>query len=263
MYNEHGLSLYIEANGSRIIFDLGQTSNFSHNAKHLNVDISAIDLAIISHGHYDHGGGLPCFMELNRNAPVYLRHGADGLYYVNRHNLEYIGLNQEILSSNNHRLIWLERNEEIAPGIHLITCIPQCEPQPLGNSGLSMRKNDEIIQDDFTHELFCIIEEEDGITLITGCGHSGISNMMIAAKDQFPSHELKAVIGGLHLTDGDGINNPVIDEEAIGSLFKKLSEWGNARLITGHCTGDKTINLLSEKLGKRLIRMSTGMDIML
>lgn len=69
---EHGLSLYLEGKGHRILFDTGQSENFAVNAKRLGVDLAAVDLAILSHGHYDHGGGLKRFLELNQKAPVYL-----------------------------------------------------------------------------------------------------------------------------------------------------------------------------------------------
>ena len=69
---EHGLSLYIEANGQRILFDAGQTGAFADNAEKMGVDLTKIDLCILSHGHYDHGGGLKRFLEINDHAKVYI-----------------------------------------------------------------------------------------------------------------------------------------------------------------------------------------------
>ena len=79
---EHGLSLYIETNGHRILFDMGQTDLFYENASTLGVDLSLVDLAVLSHGHYDHGGGLRKFLEVNSTAPIYLRKEAFLPYYI-------------------------------------------------------------------------------------------------------------------------------------------------------------------------------------
>ena len=73
---EHGLSLYIETNGHRLLFDTGQTALFSENAERLGVDLAAVDICVLSHGHYDHGGGLKRFIGLNDHAPIYLSHHA-------------------------------------------------------------------------------------------------------------------------------------------------------------------------------------------
>ena len=68
LHTEHGLSLYLEACGHKILFDAGQTDAFAYNAKLLGVDLSAADIAILSHGHYDHGGGLKRFLDINTKA---------------------------------------------------------------------------------------------------------------------------------------------------------------------------------------------------
>lgn len=73
---EHGLSIYIEAHGKKILFDTGESGLFAQNAKAMKVDLSEVDLAVISHGHYDHAGGVPTFCEINDRAPVYIHKNA-------------------------------------------------------------------------------------------------------------------------------------------------------------------------------------------
>ena len=87
---EHGLSLYIETEHHRILFDMGQTDLFARNAKVLGLDLSQVDLAVLSHGHYDHGGGLATFLEINHTAPVYLTEAAFLPHYNGAR--KYIGL---------------------------------------------------------------------------------------------------------------------------------------------------------------------------
>ena len=94
---EHGLSLYIETEKHKILFDSGQTSIFSSNADLLGVDLSKVDVAVLSHGHYDHGGGLERFLEINKTAPIYINRNAFGKFYNGTE--KYIGL-AETLRSN-------------------------------------------------------------------------------------------------------------------------------------------------------------------
>jgi len=125
LVNEHGFSLFVEANGTKFLFDLGPSPRFADNAAVLGIDVAAADLAVISHGHFDHGGGLPRFLELNPSAPVYLRRGADGPLYSKAILQErYIGLDQEVLKAAPERMRWVDGATEIAPGIHLLTSLP-------------------------------------------------------------------------------------------------------------------------------------------
>ncbi len=83
--SEHGLSLYIETNSHKILFDMGQSSIFAENASKMNIDLSGVDIAVVSHGHYDHGGGLKTFMSLNKSAKIYMsRKGMGVLFSLDR-----------------------------------------------------------------------------------------------------------------------------------------------------------------------------------
>ena len=98
---EHGLCFWISANGKNILFDFGKTDLFLRNAEQLGVNIADIDLAVLSHAHYDHGGGLHAFLDTNDHAPVYLRRNAFERYYARRMNgrIEDIGLDADLKRS--------------------------------------------------------------------------------------------------------------------------------------------------------------------
>lgn len=112
---EHGLSLYIEARGKKILFDAGQSGAFADNARKLGIDLAQVDFAVLSHGHYDHGGGFRRFLEINQTAPVYLRREAFGDHYNGT--AKYIGLDKALLESG--RLVFVPDMLEISPGITL------------------------------------------------------------------------------------------------------------------------------------------------
>lgn len=95
---EHGLSLLIETEKYRILFDMGQTDLFAQNAEALGIDLTTVDLAVLSHGHYDHGGGLEKFLSLNQTAKVYLNEHAFEPHYNGTE--KYIGLDQALKSSD-------------------------------------------------------------------------------------------------------------------------------------------------------------------
>ncbi|MCF0196430.1 MAG: MBL fold metallo-hydrolase, partial [Bacteroidaceae bacterium] len=90
---EHGLSLYVEAGSRRFFFDLGQSDLFVRNARQLGVDVAAADFAVVSHGHYDHGGGIQAFLHANNHAEVMLhRRAFVGCYSQREGRMRYIGL---------------------------------------------------------------------------------------------------------------------------------------------------------------------------
>jgi len=119
--SEHGLSLYIETKNHRILFDTGASPLFSENAKKMDIDLSKVDLAIISHGHYDHGGGLKTFLDINSQAKIYLNKRAFGDYYSNQvdGSKKYIGLDKTLIS--NDRFIYLDGQFEIDEELELLS----------------------------------------------------------------------------------------------------------------------------------------------
>ena len=117
---EHGLSLYIETGEYRILFDAGQTGAFADNAEKLGIDLSKVDLAVLSHGHYDHGGGLRRFLEINKTAPVWMNPHAFGEHYNGSE--KYIGLDPALAKSG--RIRYAENERTIGPGMTLFTRIP-------------------------------------------------------------------------------------------------------------------------------------------
>lgn len=106
LHPEHGLSLYIETDRRRILFDMGQSSAFAENAVKMGVDLSAVDTAILSHGHYDHGGGIGQFLRCNDRAPVYISRYAFEPHY--NASGKYIGLDSDLQSSG--RLVFTEES---------------------------------------------------------------------------------------------------------------------------------------------------------
>ena len=240
---EHGLSLWIEALGHRILFDMGQTDLFARNAALLGIDLAAADLAVLSHGHYDHGGGLAKFLELNQTAPVYLNQHAFEPHY---HGSErYIGLDPALASSP--RLHFVGDTAEIAPGLTLSTCNGRPKEKDLGSFGLTVEEGGAFRPEDFRHEHYLMIEENGKRVLISGCSHKGILNLV----DWFHPDVL---VGGFHF-------NTLPLDDTLAGYAKELSASG-ARFYTCHCTGRKQYAFMKDYMD-RLAYLSTGQTILI
>ena len=196
---EHGLSIYIETKNKKILFDVGASDLFYKNAKKHGVKIADIDFLIISHGHYDHGGGLRKFFDKNNTAEVFIHNQAFDNYYVVNQNgrADYIGLDKSI--KDNKQIIFTSDRFFIDKGIQIFSNIRQNKLFPITNDGLMAEKNKEIVDDAFLHEQNLIIEEEEKTVLFTGCAHNGIINIIehfYNIKGRMPDY----VIGGFHLS---------------------------------------------------------------
>ena len=149
---EHGLSLYMETKRHKILFDTGAGPGFAANAQLLGVALAAVDIAVISHGHSDHGGGLAKFLEINKTAPVYIsRHGFDRYFAGDGRE---IGLPRELLNSGRFVLTddFLQLDEEL----ELCSCNGRQRPFYMDAFGLEMLRGGERLPDDFRHEQYLL-----------------------------------------------------------------------------------------------------------
>jgi 7,8-dihydropterin-6-yl-methyl-4-(beta-D-ribofuranosyl)aminobenzene 5'-phosphate synthase len=252
---EHGLSFYIEVNDHVYLSDVGQSGKFAENAGKLGLDLSRVEALAISHHHYDHGGGLRRFFEENDLARVYLRQTDTEDFVANSppDPLRYIGLDKGLLKEHHARIEMITENQEAAPGLHLLTTIPDSYPKPDGDLRLQMLSDEGLRPDDFKHELVTVLADEKGLVVLSGCAHNGVLNMIAAVREAFPDETIQAVIGGFHLHHED--------REAILAVGEKLLAEEIPAIISGHCTGDKAVKLLENCLGERFQQLYTGMHL--
>lgn len=254
---EHGLSLFIEANGKKIVFDTGKSSAFADNAEKMGVDISAADMAVISHGHFDHGGGIRAFMEINKAAPVYIRERAFIEHYSQRPDeLFYCGLDQTLIP--NERFIFTDPICVIDDDLSLFSETPAYEP--IYESSLTQKEliDGEVVQDIFLHEQNLVIKENGKYTLIAGCAHSGIYNIITRFRELYGC-DPSLVIGGFHLMIPN-LSKPMPDKD-IDGLALKLKAMEGTRFFTCHCTGKYAYERLHDIMGDQVTYLAAGMTI--
>ena len=240
---EHGLSLYIETEKHNILFDMGQTSLFAENAKKLGIDLTKVDIAVLSHGHYDHGGGLTKFLKINKTAPVYINRYAFGDYYNGTE--KYIGLDKSL--QNEERIVFVDEILEIDDELCLYSCNNKIQNHYLGSFGLNMKCDGKFMPDEFKHEQYLLINENGKRVLISGCSHKGVMDIT----EWF---EPDVLVGGFHYSKLE--------------LDKKLKEYAavlashKTDYYTCHCTGLEQYNFM-KKYMPQLSYLSCGQSIVL
>lgn len=238
---EHGLSLFVETKGKKLLFDFGQTEAFAENAEKLGIDLPEADVAVLSHGHYDHSGGLERFLQLNETAPVYISRyafrphfNADG---------KDIGVAAEL--RGNDRLILTQERMDLGGDMTLLSCNDLGRPYPTDAYGLKEYDR----PDEFLHEQYLLVEENGKRIVLSGCSHKGILNIAGWLQPD-------VLIGGFHFMKLD----PETDREILKDAAEKLLQTG-AVYYTGHCTGAAQYDYLKTIMGDRLQPLSTGMSI--
>lgn len=263
-----GLSLWIEACGARFLFDVGPDDTFLRNAEKLGIDVAAAEFAVLSHGHYDHGGGLGAFHAANARAPVYAARNAFAPRTMHKAFRDRpVGIAPSNFLAD--RVIFLDADTTVAPGIDLFFARERPGFIPRANRGAKESIGGTPPRPDtFTHEIGLLLREPapggtlgsapaDAKTcLITGCSHSGVTNLTDAALALPGTGRIDAVVGGMHLFHS--LLSWPFWRRDVRSLGATLATYPVRTWYTGHCTLDSGFEALSSVQGLDVRRMTTG-----
>jgi 7,8-dihydropterin-6-yl-methyl-4-(beta-D-ribofuranosyl)aminobenzene 5'-phosphate synthase len=258
--SEWGLSLHIKINKYSILFDSGSSGTFSDNAERLDIDMKSVNVAVLSHHHVDHGGGLRKFLECNSIAKVYLGEAPNGDCYAKILGLitKYVGLDKKLFAEYSERFEIVTEPIQILPDVFLVPHISRNHPRPKGNKYIFLKRKDALIFDDFSHEIVMAIKESGKLVIFTGCSHGGVLNMVDTVAQAFKDTPIKAVVGGFHLIGMPPFNFMADSKSAVEQLGHSILNYPIDQAYTGHCTGTQAFRVLKGVMGSRLTDMQTG-----
>ena len=257
----HGLSFYVETEKHKLLVDLGPSDETFKNAEKLGIDLTQVDTVILSHGHYDHSGGIMTFSNINPTAVIYMQESAGEDYYADDgadagdKRYRYIGIDKDILNLPQIRRV--QGDHSIDDELELFTIRERSHKIPFTNKRLLIRESRDYIRDDFRHEHYLVIHEGDKRILMSGCAHNGILSILDAYYEKYVSYP-DVVISGFHLMKKTEYTEEELREVAvIGNELKNYP----TMFYTCHCTGETAYQIMKEPMGEQLQYVHSGDEV--
>lgn len=267
--NEHGLSFFIETSKGNILFDTGQSGNFIENAHDLKINLNDTDYLILSHGHYDHCGGVKGFLNTFNVQPKFY---VSDKFFVNSNKYHYSDGKQKLDFSSNepgYKYIGIDFDKEfikdkkldinyvqddivkLTDAISIYSNFEKKYTFEKQNPSMMMKKENKYVIDTFEDEIVLSIETEKGLLILLGCSHPGILNI-VSTVIKRTGKKVYGILGGTHLVEAD--------EVRIENTIKVLKEMDIKLMGVSHCTGSMAVESFKDECGNFFVN-STGTTI--
>jgi 7,8-dihydropterin-6-yl-methyl-4-(beta-D-ribofuranosyl)aminobenzene 5'-phosphate synthase len=256
----NGLSYLIELGERKILFDAGESGKtLLHNMKLLEIAPNSLDLLILSHGHWDHSFGINALLKArtSREKLKLIAHPhaiskrkrrfPEDLIWLIKYRIYNFGF-PRIGKSRKEQLVFelTTKPHEISPFLFTSGEISERKEIDSATKHIIRKEKNKYVEDSILDDLSLILNTKEGITIICGCGHAGILNICLRAKEIFPNKEIKSIIGGTHLV--------ALNEDELNVVATKLeTEYNKPHLYFSHCTGKKAIQYLTKRFGKEIV----------
>jgi 7,8-dihydropterin-6-yl-methyl-4-(beta-D-ribofuranosyl)aminobenzene 5'-phosphate synthase len=251
---EHGLSLWIEYGEKRILFDTGQSDALVKNAEKLGIDLAQTDAIVLSHGHYDHTGGLAAVLDIAAKAKIYLHPAAIGKKFSHKTKVaKSIGMFASSKKNIQGRhVIWTATPAWLFPGMAVTGQVPRINDfEDVGGSFFldEIREKADEMPDD--QSLF--IESAKGLIVVLGCAHAGVVNILSYVAKLAGQNHIYAIIGGMHLLNAASAR--------ISNTLEAFKKFDIRKIAPLHCTGENALNEIEKSFQGRFLSLKTGSQV--
>jgi 7,8-dihydropterin-6-yl-methyl-4-(beta-D-ribofuranosyl)aminobenzene 5'-phosphate synthase len=251
---EHGLCVLLDADGHRVLFDAGQGRVLLANAWRLGVDLRQVEAMVLSHGHYDHTGGLALALAHASRPGVYLHPAALEKKYAREdqpphRSIGIPGLTAREIEAQSRCVVWTRGPAEVLPGIHVTGEIPRhTDFEDVGGPFFldeECRRPDPLIDDQALY-----VDSIAGLVVVLGCAHAGVVNTLEYVSRLTGRSEVHAVLGGMHLLRAPS--------DRVDKTLRALERFHVQAIAPCHCTGSAAVARFQRALGSRVVDCRTG-----
>lgn len=248
---EWGFSALIETDEVTVLLDTGASPLFAKNARELGIDLNDVDAAVLSHAHFDHADGFATFFELNDHAPLFLQEACDETCWSDaKGEMAYIGIQRGLIDEYEDRLKRVGGIAQIAPSVWLLPHSTEGLEAIGAREHLYLKQDGELAADGFAHEQSLVFDTPRGLVVFNSCSHGGIEAIIAEARTAFPERPILALIGGLHLF--------LREDDEVRKLAATIRDLGIEKVYTGHCTGERALEVLQEEAPETIEAMYAG-----
>lgn len=253
-YGEYGFAALVTVDEQTYLFDTGSADALFQNAAAAGIDLSRIDDLIISHGHFDHTGGVMAFLKTGPKK-IY----AHSNLFIPRYVVlgEYkkeigVSFSPREIKSQGAEFISTDGFTEISPGVFVTGQIPRKNDYEDVGGSFFVYEGERLVPDTIADDMSMVINHPEGLIIISGCAHAGIINTITYAQEKMGQEKILAFIGGTHLGGAS--------EDRMNRTVEALQGIALEKLVACHCTGFDPLVKLRNALGDKLVKGEVAMN---